>query len=182
MDFIENHFPKILRRANSIDWGKFIVAVIAIAYFANNIMSPTEFRFLDTVNLFIHEAGHFLFAPFGMTLAIMGGTILQLLMPTLFVGYFFLQREFYSASLVLFWLGQNFINVSVYAGDAELMALPLIGGEIHDWNYLLTHFEVLGHTALVGKIIFIVGVMIIVLAGLSSLRFARNKVPISTIG
>ncbi|PJE51001.1 MAG: hypothetical protein COV29_01840 [Candidatus Yanofskybacteria bacterium CG10_big_fil_rev_8_21_14_0_10_36_16] len=71
-------------------------------------------HFFDGVDLIIHEAGHFVFLPFGEFIYIAGGTLLQLLMPALFVFYFFKKDQFYSASLVTMWLGQSFINVSVY--------------------------------------------------------------------
>jgi hypothetical protein len=64
----------------------------------------------------------------------------------------------------------------VYAADAEVMALPLVGGEIHDWNYLLTHFGVLGQSALISKAIFLVGALIIVAAAISSLALSRKNV------
>ncbi|MDO8521454.1 MAG: hypothetical protein Q7S52_05030 [bacterium] len=165
-----------LERAISIDWGKFGAAVIALVYFSSAILDPSQFRFIDHINLFVHEAGHLLFSPFGMTISIMGGTIVQVLMPLLFVRYFFFQGEVFSASLVLFWLGQNFINVSVYAADAQAMALPLVGGEIHDWNYLLTHFDVLGQSALISKVMFSIGALIIVVAAISSLALSRKNV------
>jgi hypothetical protein len=168
--------PRSLERAILIDWGKWSAAVIALVYFSGAIFDPSQFRFIDYINLFVHEAGHLLFSPFGMTISIMGGTIVQVLMPLLFVRYFFFQGEIFSASLVLFWLGQNFINVSVYAADAEVMALPLVGGEIHDWNYLLTHFGVLGQSALISKAIFLVGALIIVAAAISSLALSRKNV------
>ena len=44
------------------------------------------------------------------------------------------------AQLSLLWLGQNFVDVSVYAADAPLRQLPLIGGlggENHDWWWML---------------------------------------------
>ena len=56
-------------------------------------------------------------------------------MPGLFVvGYFCYQQQFYSAAMVLFWVGESVLNVSVYAGDSVALQLPLLGGEnsIHD--------------------------------------------------
>jgi hypothetical protein len=37
-------------------------------------------------------------------------------------------QQFFSASLVLFWVGQNVMAVFVYVGDAQAKALPLITG------------------------------------------------------
>ena len=41
---------------------------------------------LDSLNLVFHEAGHPLFSPFGETLHILGGTLMQLLVPALVAG------------------------------------------------------------------------------------------------
>ena len=59
---------------------------------------------------------------------IAGGSLFQVIMPGLFVGYFWYHRKFYSAALVLFWVGESILNVSVYAGDSLALQLPLLGG------------------------------------------------------
>lgn len=41
--------------------------------------SERPYLFIDGVNLAFHEAGHLIFAPFGSTLGILGGTLGQLL-------------------------------------------------------------------------------------------------------
>ena len=45
----------------------------------------------------------------------------------------------------LLWFGQNFINISVYAADAQAKRLPLLGGNkvYHDWDYLLREIGIL---------------------------------------
>jgi hypothetical protein len=115
-----------------------------------------EFRFLDNVDLIPHEAGHLLFSWFGEFIMVMGGTLGQLFVPVAFGVYFYLRREKYSMAIVLFWLGQNFVNVSRYVKDAQAMAMPLVslggGDSIHDWNYLLLRFNVLRHDQFIGKI------------------------------
>ena len=101
--------------------------------------------FLDFVNLAFHEAGHLLFRPFGMTIHYLGGTLGQLLVPGLLAGYFLVKEEKpFAAALCLWWLGQNFINISIYMADARDLALPLVGGGDHDWNELFFRFGLLG--------------------------------------
>ena len=100
--------------------------------------------FLDYVNLPFHEAGHLFFAPFGSTLHYLGGTLGQLAVPLLLVGYFLLTRhEPFAGAVCFWWFGQNFINISIYMNDARELALPLVGGGDHDWNELFFRFHML---------------------------------------
>src|SRR5437868_2814945 len=94
-------------------------------------------RLIDGANLLIHEAGHLFFRPLGEFMMIAGGSLFQIIMPAVFVGYFLRHKNYYSAAMVLFWVGESILNVSIYAGDSLALQLPLIGGEdsIHDWNY-----------------------------------------------
>jgi hypothetical protein len=114
---------------------------------------------------------------FGEFAGVTGGTILQLLVPLVFVAYFFKRKDLYSAGIVSLWLGQSFINVARYAGDAILMELPLLGGGTHDWNYLLSTTGLLGETALISGFFYYAGMAILTAAaiiGLSSF-FGQNS-------
>lgn len=64
----------------------------------------------------------------------------------------------------LLWLGQNFINISVYAADARAQQLPLLGGNkvYHDWHYLLSALGILDFDTGVGYIFFGIAVLIFV--------------------
>ena len=108
---------------------------------------------------------------------IAGGSLFQVIMPALFVGYFWYNQKYYSAALVLFWVGQSILNVSVYAGDSLAQQLPLLGGQdsIHDWNYLLSSLNLLPATAKVAGTIRILGTIVIVLGAVGSIRFARRE-------
>jgi hypothetical protein len=117
------------------------LAVYGVAMLA----APDSWSFMDNVNLPVHETGHLVFAPFGDTLAILGGTLLQLLFPLAFAAYFTLHRDEHAASVGVWWVGQSFVNVSTYMADAQAMELPLVGGGEHDWNMLFTQWGVLSH-------------------------------------
>ena len=110
-----------------------------------------EGSLLDSVDLAIHESGHLVFGPFGEVVGFAGGTIMQLLMPALFVGYFARRGDQHGASVALWWVGQNCANVSIYAADARAQELPLVGGGEHDWFYLLSHFGWLENDQGVGR-------------------------------
>lgn len=157
---------------------KLVVAVIASAYFFWCAYDPFQWHLIDGVNLVIHEAGHFVFGFFGEFIMIAGGSLFQVIMPALFVAYFLYVTKFYSAALVLFWVGENILNVSVYAGDSLALQLPLLGGEdtIHDWNYLLSTLNLLPATAKIAGVIRLLGTIVIALAAFGAFRFARKDI------
>lgn len=133
-------------------WKLFPGAVVA-AYILYTILTPGVWHFLDAVDLIIHEAGHPIFGLFGAWIGILGGSLMQLLVPLVFVGYFLARYDLFAAGVVAMWLAQSITNLSVYVGDAQAMTLPLLGGEavIHDWNYLLGSVGLLEHAALLGN-------------------------------
>ena len=65
----------------------------------------------------------------------------------------------------LLWLGQNFINISVYAADAQARKLPLLGGNTvyHDWHYLLSEIGLLQFDAEVGFFIFGIAIIVFII-------------------
>lgn len=125
------------------------------------IVSPQHWIFLDNVNLLIHEAGHLVCFAFGQFIYILGGSLMQIIIPVLFFLYFFLRNEYVSAGFIIFWISNNIISVSVYMSDAVNMQLPLIGGEgvIHDWNWLFTNMGLLQYSESIGNIFFWIGIV-----------------------
>jgi hypothetical protein len=154
-------------REPGISLPKLLVAAGAGLYFLWWSRDPSQGQFLDMVNLLIHEAGHTIFRPLGEYLCVAGGSLLQVIMPAAFVVHFYRRKDPYSAGLVLLWVGQSALNVSVYAADAVKMELPLLGGDtvIHDWNYLLETAGLLRMTGLVSGLIRLFGTSAI-LAGM----------------
>lgn len=155
---------------------KLIVAVLGGIYFLWCACDPFQWHFIDNVNLIIHEAGHILFIFGGELLMIVGGSLLQVIVPVIFVGYFYRDKQFYSAALVLFWVGESLLNVAVYASDAQAMQLPLLGGEgvIHDWNFILSHIGALNLTTRIANGIRFLGTATIIAACYFSLREAQH--------
>ena len=156
---------------------RLIVAVLFAWYFMNSALNPQDWHFIDNVDLIIHEAGHWIFIFFGQMISIIGGSLNQLLIPFVFSAYFFLRRDFYSASVVLMWLGYNFVNVSVYMADAVKMNLPLLGGDsvIHDWNYILSNLGLLNQTHLFSSITRTIGIFVIITGAVLAVRFSMKR-------
>ena len=97
------------------------------------------------VNLVFHEAGHLLFRPFGDFMSVLGGSLLQLLVPLAFLLSFLLrQRDPFAAAAGLWWLGQSLMDLAPYIHDAQAQRMLLLGGVsggdvpgYHDWNNVL---------------------------------------------
>jgi hypothetical protein len=111
--------------------------------------------------LYIHEAGHFFFRMFGETMYILGGSIMQVLVP--FVWFLVAKREASAlAPVALFFTGESTVDVSVYIRDAETRILPLLGGSHskHDWATFLGQMDMLDWGVPLGNVFFISGLII----------------------
>lgn len=130
--------------------------------------------FMHGVNLMFHEFGHLFFSPFGEFMTILGGSLFQVLWPWTFLfAFLFKYRDTFAASLMLWWSGQSFVDLSPYIADAYYRGLPLVGGggeESHDWGNLLTMTNMLeSHMSLARTSFFIGSVMMLVAMGWSAL-------------
>lgn len=125
--------------------------------------------FLHYVNLPFHEYGHIFFRPFGTLWMFMGGSFFQILVPLAPMAYFMIwKRDNFAASLMLWWSGQNFIDVSPYIADAPTRYLPLITGidSTHDWWNALNMTNNMDNAAFYANLCFLLGVIVIVLSQL----------------
>ena len=116
---------------------------------------------IDHFNLLIHEGGHGIFKVFGDFVYTLGGTLMQIILPSLFVFYFVRNEKRIGTQISLIWLGQNLLNISVYAGDALERKLPLLGGKkvYHDWTHLLNQTGLILHAKEVGYFFFGLGLI-----------------------
>ena len=168
-------------------WGRLVLTLVLAAYGVACLRAPEDYRWIDALDLAIHETGHLVFAFGGERLHLLGGTLLQLLLPFAFVVHFLRQDDPHAASVPLWWVAQNCWNVSVYVSDARAQRLPLVGGGDHDWAILLGGLDLLAWDQTLGRVIFLSGVALYAVAigwGLRSLRAAeppatqeRLKVP-----
>lgn len=127
-----------------------VCAYFAVVPYGETGVLGLPWLLVHSANLLAHEAGHFVFRFFGELMMIAGGSILQLLLPCAFLSTALRTDSKVGAQLSLVWLGQNWIDVSVYAADAVDRSLPLLGGlgaESHDWHNLLVRLGLLEHTA-----------------------------------
>ncbi|CAN5596990.1 hypothetical protein BH10ACI1_BH10ACI1_26340 [soil metagenome] len=161
-----------------INYPKLVFAILLGIYFLSIAYAPLNGSFLDLVDLPIHETGHLLFRPFGEFLMIAGGSLFQVIIPAIFVGYFVWNKKYYSAAIILFWVGQSILNVFVYAADAVVMQIVLTSGltgsegSFHDWNYLLTSTGLINSTKTVAGLIRLLGTLTIVAAGITAIYYS----------
>ena len=134
--------------------------LVLALYGVASLRSPGDGRLLDNVDLAIHETGHLVFAPFGEFVTMLGGTLLQLLLPTAFVVHFIRRKERFGAAVCLWWVAQNCWNISVYVADARAQELPLVGGGEHDWFYLLSAMRWLESDQALARAVHGVGVLL----------------------
>ena len=106
-------------------------------------LTPDRFHWPDALDLPIHETGHIVFGWGGEVLAALGGTLFQLIIPLVFVIYFWRRKDRHAASVALWWVGQNCFNIARYIADARAQELPLVGGGEHDWAFLLASWRLL---------------------------------------
>ena len=141
------------------------------------LRAPGEYRWLDSLDLAIHETGHLVFAFGGETLTLLGGTLMQLIVPAAFLSALWRGGDRHGATVPLWWLGQNCWNISVYVRDARTQALPLVGGGEHDWALLLDQWGWLERDQGLGGAIYLLGVLLYlaaIIGGWLLLRGALN--------
>lgn len=126
-----------------------------------------DYHFIDNANLAFHEAGHVLFGGFGELLAILGGTLGQLAAPGVAIAVFLHQRRLFEAAVSLVWLGESLAYTSMYMADAMRQMLPLVGGHIHDWEWLFSRWGCLASCEQIAGVVHVLGALCM-LAGLAA--------------
>jgi hypothetical protein len=118
-------------------------------------------RLIDNAFMPIHEAGHALFRPLGLTAAIAGGTFLQLFVPFALALYFMRQRQAQGVACCMFFVFEQCLPVARYMADARVQQLPqfTVGGyeSVHDWNYLFTKLGVLSYDTEIADVVRFIG-------------------------
>jgi len=128
--------------------------------------------FMHNINLVFHEAGHIIFEPFGEFMAVLGGSLMQLIIPLIIcVGFIVKNHDNFSASIGLWWTGQSLIDLAPYINDAKAQQLPLLGGRtgidspgFHDWNRILLEIDALDKCHIYARLADITGSLLIILS------------------
>lgn len=155
---------------------KAVLLVILVAYglkliFTLMLAFPQTSWLLHAVNLVFHEAGHVFFSPFGRFLHVLGGTLGQLIIPTVVTCTFLWQRDTFGAAVGSWWLGESFLDIAPYINDARAGQLMLLGGvtgseveDYHDWEVLLTKLNLMQYDHTLARLSFSIGSLLMLAA------------------
>lgn len=108
-------------------------------------LPPINYSIMHAIDLVFHEAGHVIFRILGDFMYVLGGSLMQLLVPAVAAGSLLLrQHDPFGASVALWWLAQSTQDLAPYIYDARRQGMRLLGGGTgvdrpgsHDWNNLL---------------------------------------------
>lgn len=182
-NFLQNLLTWLLSAKENISFESFIVrclGFIVLLIWGISFLDETDFAndplgaldsFLHNINLIFHEAGHFIFRPLGHFMHAFGGTLMQGLLPLIIMLQFILQKDNFGASVGLWWLGQNFLDIAPYIYDAWDKKLTLLGGgtgqdnpNYHDWHYLLQATKSMDYHAQIALSVGYIGNILIILS------------------
>lgn len=157
--------------------GRAILLIALSAWGLSFIFSSVESNyagtsFLHFVNLPFHEAGHIIFRLFGRFLTVLGGSLMQVLIPVICLGTFLLKtRDPFAASVGLWWTGESLLDLAPYINDARALKLMLLGGvtgadvdDYHDWEYILGKLGMLSCDHIIAKAAHLFGSILMLTA------------------
>jgi hypothetical protein len=131
--------------------------------------------FMHLIVLPIHEAGHLLFIPFGRFMTVLGGSLLQVLLPLVLMASFMFgfggsRRDNFAASLMLWWAAMAIIDLAPYIWDAFDPKMMLLGGKTgaesdgHDWQNILGDLGLIKRAHLIAGIAHKLGLVVMLVA------------------
>lgn len=135
-------------------------------------MNDLSHSFMHLVNLPFHEAGHIIFAVFGDFMRVLGGTLMQHLIPFIVMcTLLFKNHDAFGASLGLWWLGQSLMDAAPYIDDARAGQLMLLGGVTgkeapgyHDWENILDRLGWLKYDHFLARLSYSFGVLLMIIS------------------
>ena len=143
------------------------------SFILSDLKSPElNASFMHNINLVFHEAGHVIFRLLGNFMAILGGSLLQLLVPLIVILVFiFKHRDNFAASIGLWWLAQSMMDLVPYINDARSQEMWLLGGVrgkdmpgIHDWNNILSRLDLLEYDHDLATTVMVVAIGLMILS------------------
>jgi hypothetical protein len=122
------------------------------------VRDPFFVSLFDGITLVFHEMGHLLARPFGHTIYFLGGSLNQLVVPTIAAIYLLVrQRDWFGFAVGTSWLGFSGFNLATYIGDANKENLPLASMSEqmpkHDWATLLTDWHMLNSCEAIAAVV-----------------------------
>lgn len=144
------------------------LAVWTVWFARTPLSADVNQSFLHLPDLVFHEAGHVIFSPFGRFMTVLGGSLLQCLVPVVAAASFIKQEQPFSAAICGWWAGQNLVDLAPYIADARALRMVLLGGrtgaevEGHDWEYILTQLRVTHLDHGIGMTAYALGIAVMI--------------------
>lgn len=170
-------------------WVRAAFAVYLFYGGVRHVADPLYRTWFGGITLVFHEMGHVIFSAFGRTPMILGGSVMQLVVPLVAAIYLLLrQRDWYGLAVGQAWLAFSAWDLATYVADANKELLPLVsmgGTPEHDWSTLLTQWHCLNacesFAAVIRGFAFLTWASSIVLAGWLILTMYRSPAPPPTL-
>lgn len=148
-------------------WWRLPLLVWAVAMARRELRPEYGLNFFAPLTFQVHEFGHLFFSFGGTFLAILGGSLMQLLVPAGAIALMGRQRDWFGMALFATWLSSSLVNLSAYIGDAQALELDLVGlgdgggaddgrdtdGTGHDWQWLLMRMGLLRHDRRIAAVV-----------------------------
>lgn len=92
-------------------WALVLGLVVWTIQFARTPLSSDAMEsVLHLPDLIFHEAGHLIFSPFGQFMSVLGGSLVQVLIPVIAAVAFIRQEDPFSASICAWWAGRVIVR------------------------------------------------------------------------
>ncbi len=99
--------------------GRALVFLVILAWGMKFMFTPMKTNyagesFMHLINLPFHEAGHILFRIFGRFMSVLGGSLMQLIVPLICLTTFLLKtKDTFAASVSLWWLAESLMDLAI---------------------------------------------------------------------
>ena len=153
--------------------GRSFLYLVIVVWGLKFIFTPLESNytgesFMHLINLPFHEAGHIFFRVFGRFMAVLGGSLMQVLVPLIcLLTLLFKTRDTFGASVSLWWMGESLMDLAPYINDARDLKLMLLGGvtgrdvdDYHDWEFILRETGLLRFDHMLAKTAYFIGAVL----------------------
>jgi len=139
---------------------------------ANHFSAELNNSFMHLINLTFHEAGHVVFRLFGYFMTVLGGSLMQLIMPLIVLFSLLIKnKDTFGASIGLWWFAQSLMDLVAYIDDAQRQEMWLLGGVqgkdmpgIHDWNNILNQLGILQYSHAIATFVSWFAILLMLLA------------------
>lgn len=179
--FLQNIKEQLLYIPDKISKERFYLnSAIYILFFvwgwsfilADHYSGELNESFMHSINLVFHEAGHVIFRLFGYFMTVLGGSLMQLIMPLIIIFSLLIKnKDTFGASIGLWWLAQSLMDLVAYINDAQRQEMWLLGGVqgkdmpgIHDWNNIFNELGLLDHTHAIAVTVSWFAILLMLLA------------------